>query len=84
MIQHLTLPHDHRPQEQGALPERAVAMLVYEVLRVVRCCHAAGILHGDIKVRPPAQRPDTLQKESHRPLQRVMALGDGRAHRVLP
>ena len=27
-------------------------MLVYEVLRVVRCCHAAGILHGDVKARP--------------------------------
>ena len=37
-------------QDNGPLPERAVAMLVYEILRVVRCCHAAGILHGDIKV----------------------------------
>ncbi len=46
----------HRPQQQGALPERGVAMLVYEVLRVVRCCHAAGILHGDIKVRVLALR----------------------------
>lgn len=34
---------------RGPLPERQAAMLVYEVLRVVRCCHSAGILHGDIK-----------------------------------
>ena len=33
-------------------------MLVYEVLRVVRCCHAAGILHGDIKVRAPRPVPN--------------------------
>lgn len=38
-------------QLRGPLPERQVAMLVYEVLRVVRCCHSALILHGDIKVR---------------------------------
>ena len=47
-------------QASGSLPERQVAMLVYEVLRLVRCCHSANILHGDIKVhfsgsfaRPP-------------------------------
>lgn len=38
-------------QVSGPLPERHVAMLVYEVLRLVRCCHSANILHGDIKVR---------------------------------
>ena len=46
----LTLVLSH-VQERGSLPERQAAMLVYEVLRVVRCCHAAHILHGDIKVR---------------------------------
>jgi len=37
-------------QKQGPIPEHQAAMLVYEVLRIVRCCHSANILHGDIKV----------------------------------
>jgi serine/threonine protein kinase len=36
-------------QACGALGERHAAMAVWEVLRLVRSCHAAGILHGDIK-----------------------------------
>lgn len=36
-------------QACGALGERHAAMAVWEVLRLVRACHAAGILHGDIK-----------------------------------
>ena len=39
-------------QARGPIPEREAAMLIYEVLRVVRCCHSANILHGDIKVMP--------------------------------
>jgi serine/threonine protein kinase len=34
----------------GNLPERAVALIAYEVLKIVDACHEAHILHGDIKV----------------------------------
>ena len=33
------------------MPERAVALIAYEVLKVVAACHAINVLHGDIKVR---------------------------------
>lgn len=36
-------------QSCGAMSERHAAMVVWEVLRLVRACHSAGILHGDIK-----------------------------------
>jgi serine/threonine protein kinase len=36
-------------QDHGALPERAVALIAYEVLQVVEKCHELGILHGDLK-----------------------------------
>ncbi|WIA11092.1 hypothetical protein OEZ85_011237 [Tetradesmus obliquus] len=35
--------------DHGALPERAVALIAYEVLQVVEKCHELGILHGDLK-----------------------------------
>jgi serine/threonine protein kinase len=31
------------------MPERAVALIAYEVLKVVAACHAINVLHGDIK-----------------------------------
>jgi serine/threonine protein kinase len=31
------------------MPERAVALIAYEVLKVVSACHAINVLHGDIK-----------------------------------
>eukprot|EP00775_Hariotina_reticulata_P009959 gene9959-10114_t len=36
-------------QDHGELPERAVALIAYEVLQVVEKCHELGILHGDVK-----------------------------------
>jgi len=36
-------------QDHGGLPERAVALIAYEVLQVVEKCHELGILHGDVK-----------------------------------
>ncbi len=36
-------------QSCGAMSERHAAMVVWEVLRLLRACHSAGILHGDIK-----------------------------------
>ncbi|KAI8467254.1 MAG: hypothetical protein J3K34DRAFT_523859 [Monoraphidium minutum] len=33
----------------GQMPERAVALIAYEVLKVVAACHAINVLHGDIK-----------------------------------
>lgn len=35
--------------DHGALPERAVALIAYEVLQVLEKCHELGILHGDVK-----------------------------------
>eukprot|EP00878_Enallax_costatus_P020810 GHUV01022010.1.p1 GENE.GHUV01022010.1~~GHUV01022010.1.p1 ORF type:complete len:166 (+),score=48.08 GHUV01022010.1:557-1054(+) len=40
------LSDDHGP---GGLPERAVALIAYEVLQVIEECHKHGILHGDVK-----------------------------------
>ena len=40
-----------KKQDCGQLPERVVALLAHEVVRVVSACHARDILHGDIKVR---------------------------------
>ncbi len=31
------------------MSERAVALIGYEVLKVVKCCHDNGVLHGDVK-----------------------------------
>lgn len=36
-------------QDHGPLSERAVALIGYEVLKVVKACHDHGILHGDVK-----------------------------------
>jgi serine/threonine protein kinase len=36
-------------QDLGALPERAVALIGYEVLKVVATCHRHNVLHGDVK-----------------------------------
>lgn len=33
----------------GPLSERCLALIAFEVLKVVAACHAAGILHGDVK-----------------------------------
>jgi serine/threonine protein kinase len=33
----------------GPLPEKALAAVAAEVLKVVRACHVAGLLHGDVK-----------------------------------
>jgi len=35
--------------DRGALPERAVALIGYEVLKVVAACHRNNVLHGDVK-----------------------------------
>lgn len=32
------------------MPERAVALIAFEVLKVVAACHNIHVLHGDIKV----------------------------------
>lgn len=37
------------PQEEGPLPEAAVARLLLEILHVVDTCHRAGFVHGDVK-----------------------------------
>ena len=31
------------------LPERAAAILAFELLKVLSACHAAGVVHGDVK-----------------------------------
>ncbi|KAI8463640.1 MAG: kinase-like domain-containing protein [Monoraphidium minutum] len=36
-------------EDVGNLPERAVALIAYEALKMVEVCHDAQILHGDIK-----------------------------------
>lgn len=33
----------------GPLDERALALVTFEVLKIVKCCHDMGILHGDVK-----------------------------------
>jgi calcium-dependent protein kinase len=35
--------------EAGALAERGAALVMYEALKVVKCCHDRGVLHGDVK-----------------------------------
>ncbi|KIZ00722.1 Calcium-dependent protein kinase 2 [Monoraphidium neglectum] len=40
-------------EQVGNLPERAVALIAYEVLKIVDACHEAHILHGDIKTAVP-------------------------------
>lgn len=36
-------------QDGGALEEHQVAVLLFEILRVVAACHRRGICHGDVK-----------------------------------
>lgn len=36
-------------QEHGALNEKHLALVAYEVLKMVKACHEAGLLHGDVK-----------------------------------
>lgn len=36
-------------QRTEGLSERAVALIAYEVLKVIQCCHSRGIIHGDVK-----------------------------------
>ena len=38
-------------QKKGALPEHCVAVVLFEVLKVVAACHRRSVFHGDIKVR---------------------------------
>lgn len=42
--------HHNTKQDCGNLPERVVALIAHEVVKVVEACHARSILHGDIKV----------------------------------
>lgn len=46
--------HTHNPthtQDCGELPERVIALIAYETVKVVAACHERDIMHGDIKVR---------------------------------
>lgn len=50
------------PQEHGAMTEAHVAMIAWEVLKVVKCCHDHSVVHGDIKpanfvLRHPENNP---------------------------
>lgn len=36
-------------EEHGPLSERNLAVVAYEVLKMVKACHEAGLLHGDVK-----------------------------------
>lgn len=36
-------------QAQGYINERALALIAYEVTRLIKVCHDAGVLHGDVK-----------------------------------
>lgn len=36
-------------QDGGPLEEHQVAVLLFEILRVVAACHRRGICHGDVK-----------------------------------
>lgn len=36
-------------QDQGCFSERSLALVAYEVLKVMAAAHSKGILHGDIK-----------------------------------
>jgi serine/threonine protein kinase len=44
-------------QKKGALPEHCVAVVLFEVLKVVAACHRRSVFHGDIKVRCPHAHP---------------------------
>ncbi len=55
-------------QRHGPLQEHQVAAVVWEVLKVVTACHAAGVCHGDIK---PANF--LLSRKLPRPLHMVPA-----------
>lgn len=35
--------------DRGSLEERTAARVVYECLRVLKACHAAGVVHNDVK-----------------------------------
>lgn len=43
------LPPRGATQAQGFINERALVLIAYEVLKLVKVCHTHGILHGDIK-----------------------------------
>lgn len=47
-------------EAHGPLNEKALAVVAFEVLCVVRACHAAGILHGDVKPANFCLREKTL------------------------
>jgi len=36
-------------EEHGPLSEKHLALVGYEVLKIVKACHEAGLLHGDVK-----------------------------------
>ena len=36
-------------QAYGPLEEKALALVAFEVLKIVKACHELGILHGDVK-----------------------------------
>lgn len=36
-------------RERGCLDEQTTARIVYECLRVLKACHAAGVVHNDVK-----------------------------------
>ena len=35
-------------QAYGPLEEKALALVAFEVLKIVKACHDSGILHGEI------------------------------------
>lgn len=46
---HLTPLPAPSMQEHGQLSERHLALIAKEVLKMIKCCHDAGLLHGDVK-----------------------------------
>lgn len=36
-------------EKHGPLDERSLAQVAYEVLKMVKCCHDLGVMHGDVK-----------------------------------
>ena len=39
-------------QAYGPLEEKALALVAFEVLKIVRACHDLGILHGESRFKP--------------------------------
>lgn len=60
-------------EKHGPLDERSLAQVAYEVLKMVKCCHDLGVVHGDVK---PA---NFCLKHAKRP----HANGEGKATWVL-